>query len=477
MKKIVSLFLILAMLVSCCACGDSGVIPNPDPDKEERNVVMRLNNLESENIDYELNMDGWVDKQYFKISGLKDTAIQEAINKEIEDEFFKGCNWDEYPKYRGIQVELKKWEGVLPYSENVSATMRCNIGNVLSVLIDSQRNFENQLDQDNPEWLYIENYECLNYDLNTGKKIKITDIFKDGVDGLEYINNLINERVNNTNSDEEEYYWSDGWDSFKLVGEFPGITEDQKFYISDYGDTLFVVLDDETPWVKLNGYAPLYFAVNIADVSALGTKYVKENIYTDEAKNYALLNNGYTGAPSGYVDFTDEYDYLGINNLTYSTNLAYYEEMPDHIIEAEKQFLKDCQPEIDEYIEKYAMPNSNNGDFGGWITVSSNVMKYGNYTTVSMNLYLDASLSPDFGEYQSIYNGRKHKDVVFKDGQEEPVKLEDIFVPGYDYKTELGIDDSYCFEIYTDMLFLSTDTDYISFAYKDIGCENMTIFE
>ncbi len=474
MKKLISIVLIFIILISCCACGDFDIIPKPG--KEERSLVMRQNNLEIETVDYELNTDGWVNKQYFKISGLKDETIQNAINKEIEDAFFKACNWEDYPKYRGIKAELKNWEGISPYSENVSVSQRCNVGNVLSVLVDSQLNYEKPNNPDyGSDWLYIADYECLNYDLNTGKQLKITDVFADGIDGLDYINNLIYDKLNNTNSDEEEYFWSDGWDSFKIVGEFPGITEDQKFYISDYGDTLYIVLDDKTPWVMLNGYNPIYFAVDIAKVSALGNKFIKDNIYTDESINYTLLNNSYDGLTLSYIDQVEEYNYRGINNLSYSQNLSYYEGMPDYIIEAEKQFAKDCQPQIDEFIENYAMPNKDNEFFNGWITVTSNIMRYGNYTTVSINLYLDASQFT--GEYESIYNGNENKTLLFKDGIEEPLKLEDLFVPGYDYKTELGIDDSYSIEIFTDMLFAIKSGEFLSFPYKEIGCENMTIFE
>lgn len=479
MKKVISVFLILAMLISCCACGDSGAVPGPD--KEEKySFVMRQNNTQIKDIEYSKDNDGWVNKQYFQISGLKDQTIQDAINKEIEEAFFKANNWEEYPKYRGIKVELSKWEGIEPYSEFVTATQRCHVGNVLSIIIDSQLNYEKPNNPDfGSDWLYIGNNECLNYDLNTGKQLKITDVFKDGVDGLKYINDLINDKLNNTNSDEEGYYYSDGWDSFKVVGEFPGITEDQKFYISDYGDTLFIVLDDETPWAALNGYSPFYFSVDISKVSALGTKYTKENIYTDESCSYSLLNNSYDAMKLKYIDQIDEYNYMGINNFGFTKNVAYYEDMPNYMIDVEKKFIEDAQPEIDFFMNEFAIPYKDTENYNGFVTISSNIMRYGDYTTINMNYYSDASLYSLYGAYGyvSLYTSNKSKTVVFKEGQEEPVKLEDIFVPGYDYKTELGIDDSYDFEIFNDTLFVQKEGEFLSFTYNEIGCENLTIFE
>lgn len=478
MKKIVSIILILAMLVSCCACstpgqGGQGEDSGKDSVIEEKSFVIQKNNLESERVEYSFDENGWAVQEYYQISGLKNEEIQASINKELEDTFMKAISWEEYPKYRGMMLEMKKWEGIEPYSDSSNASIYCNSGNILSVVYNTQRNWEDNGAE--YKWLYIADQECLNFDLNTGKHIKITDVFRDDIDGLQYINDFINDKINNTNSDEEDYFYSDGWDSFKLIGEFPGITEDQKFYLSSDCSVLYIVLDDETPWAQLYGYNPSYLAIEISDVTALGSKYIKENIYTNDAKNYMLLLNSYEEGDRVYLDKVDEYPYLDIQGLSYSSEMVYYKGMPEYIIDAERDFITKSQEEIDKFINECAMEHEHDGDFDGWITLTSNVSRYADYTNVSMFLYIAANeISND--SWDMIYDYNNAKYVLFKDGQEEPLTAKDVFVSGYDYQTKLGIDDSYGLMLLGDCLYAIKDAEFLSFMFEDIGCENLTIF-
>ena len=104
--------------------------------------------IPSENSEYRI--------RYCQISGLKDESVQNKINQEIKDTVFN------------IYDDLKKSKNNIKRI-NVDAFCFANFADVLSITINSYMNFG-----DNE---YTNLVDGLNYRLDTGEKIKFTDLF------------------------------------------------------------------------------------------------------------------------------------------------------------------------------------------------------------------------------------------------------------------------------------------------------------
>lgn len=468
MKKFLTILLTIAMLASFAACENNAA---PAAKKQ---LYITNNNLEIEEVEYSKTEDGYVDKSYFQISGLKDEKIQDAINQEVEDTFMYLNSWEEIPSYRGIKVKLKKFEGLEPDSTWANASVHLNTGNVLSAELNASMQYSNEPRDGYYEYLTVSNTKTLNYDLNTGKKLLITDIFKDGVDGIEYINEKINDMLVNTNSDEEEYSYSDGWNTFKLVGSFDGIKEDQKFYVLNGGNTLVLILDQDTPWAFVDSM-PIMFNIDITDVSALATKYVKENIYTDEMKNYVFP---YSTSDEGIVvdSSNADYEYKGIFNCFYEENISHYSDNTEAQIKPVLDFVNECKKAADEFVETVARPHQGEDGLYCSVTTICTPQRIGSYTVYRCNCYMDANI---YGDFDYIELGNQHFSKVFnyKDGVDEALELKDLFIPGYDLNSLGENIENYSFQIGNEAIYFENDYDFITWEFKDIGCDNLTLFD
>ncbi|MDO5441030.1 MAG: DUF3298 domain-containing protein [Bacillota bacterium] len=467
MKKFLSIILTVAMLCSFAAC--EGEIA---PAAKEKPYVA-CNNLEVESVDYSYTEDGYVDKQYFKINGLKDEKIQSSINEEIENTFISLDSWTETPSYRGIALKLKKFDGKDPDSTWTNAYVHSNVGNVLSVSVEASKQYSSQPRDGYYEYLTVSDTKTFNYDLNTGNKLLITDIFKDGVDGLAYINDKINDMILNTNADEEQYSYADGWNTFKVVGAFEGIKADQKFYLTNDGNAVILVLDYDTPWAFTDS-SPITFNVDISEVSAISSKYVKDGIYTNETQNYIFPY--YSNEEKVIVDSEiSDYEYKGILGCYYDEHISHYEDSLDSQVKPILEFAAECTKMAEEFIETVAKPHKDENGLYCWVTINCSPQRIGNYTVYRCNCYMDANIYNEF-DYVSLGSNHLYKVFNYKDGVEEALELKDLFVPGYDLSTIGENLEDYSFQIGNDCIFLEKENDYISLEYKDIGCDNLTLF-
>lgn len=469
MKKLLSIILTIAMLVSFAACENGSV-----PEAKEQPYITN-NNLEIEDVDYSQTEEGFVDKQYFKINGLKNKKIQDAINKEVEDTFMHLDSWEEIPPYRGINVKLKKFEGKEPDSTWANASVHLNTGNVLSVELNASMQYSNEPRDGYYEYLTVSHTKTLNYDLNTGNKLLITDIFKDGVDGLAFINEKINDMLVNTNADEEEYSYSDGWNTFKLVGSFDGVKADQKFYVINGGNTLVLILDQDTPWAFVDS-SPLMFNIDISEVSDLNSKYVKDNIYTDETKNYIFPYSITDGKVIVDREIAD-YMYQGIENCFYDNNVVHYESSTDAQVQPVLEFADECEKAAEEFMETVVKSHRYDDSLYCGITINCAPQKVGNYTVYLCNCYMDANIYKNDG-YISLGNKHFRKVFNYKDGVDKALELKDLFVSGYDYSShfENHNPEDFSFQIGNEAIFFENDYDFVTLEYKDIGCDNLTLF-
>ena len=187
------------------------------------------------------------------IRGLKDKAVEKAVNERIRALVDSFCEDGFLPDTQGVRIALD--QGLK--SENctyryVHTQMTANSGNVLSVVVTCRSIFSS------PQGAEFTSCETLNLDLNTGKDIPVTAFVADDTDALSYLNGLTEQYLyENAN----EVYMDEGYsghpeglaETEAKVTRFDGLARDQKYYLDDNDQTLFLVLDVGTPWA-VTGY-------------------------------------------------------------------------------------------------------------------------------------------------------------------------------------------------------------------------------
>lgn len=194
-----------------------------------------------------------VNHKSVRIEGLKNEAVQKKINKTIQDTCKELAERDVAP-YRGVKKAIGSWPLKM---DEITVYAGANFNNILSIYFQRCMSFEDPEETNTDDWTYHEMISildqcCLNLDLNTGEQFSLKDVFADGFDYLEFLNNRVAEAAALSFAEDEVYSPSG---SLKLAAPFTGLKEDQKFYIQS-GGQLVLVLDYDTPEFVLEWYNP-----------------------------------------------------------------------------------------------------------------------------------------------------------------------------------------------------------------------------
>ena len=458
-RKTIALVLCLALILGLTACGTPQEAPKAPIKKAETvretntdwakgsavttadsKYYVQQNNLRITEINLKAATEDDYGSRYIQISGLKNRDVENSINKEIKDTFFalmESRKNGELPARRGLALEAEKYDLTSPTNQYAYCYTGANFSNILSVYMYASASYplkEQKADDD--EYYYnlaVSSTECLNFDLNTGKQIKLADLAVDG-EGLDYFNKKMAESLQRSDASEEGYYYY-GMDEiwFKLAGEFPGLAEDQKYYISEYGNNVTLIFDELTPWIQTSDYGYASYSLPLNGVSALSQRFASStSLFDDEEVVYALLPNGFD--ESGYVsiDSYDDFDYdarlEGTEIYTWS-EYSYYEDMPDEIVEYVfgDQDLKEKYNK--EALDVYNAYKAKGYDVGGSIDDNGYSNHIGDITYVSWYYY---AYIYNRAEYGSLYSKNVNYTWNFRDGDTKPMKYEDFFKPGVD---------------------------------------------
>ncbi len=451
MKKILAVLTAAFLLMALAACSLGGGEPSaadpsqssPGTEKPSKDWAVGVpvkktdtkgwvlrNNLTVNNIDVS---EG--DTRYgslIQIEGLKDKTLQDQINAAIENRFYELYNSTELPPYLGsklMQQRVDRGDFESHYN-SCFCSNHANFGNILSIEFYKNTNYRS-----GDEYLNVSMADVMNIDLRTGKEIKLADLFTDNTDGITYINNKIkNSILENDSYDElgDLYTWYDN--GFRTAGEFTGIKEDQKYYISgDTGD-IILILDYETPWVYTQS-TPQYLVISMDGVSACTDRFASESsLYVSDVPDPYLFQSMKDDRKQKSEYENSSYDFNGGSGyIGYS--YEYYEDLPwaqMQLVKPDHYKKTQLEGRFKQLCDTYSRYYSNN--LGADMYYSSYCFGYAQYTNISssysMNFYTKNPWSQITSEGSQDY-------YVFKGKSSEPMALDDVFVPGSDVRALL----------------------------------------
>lgn len=521
---LLSLMLLIVLITALTGCSNSS---GPAPTRSGLNSPIEINYLVQNPIEIvELVEEKAQDYSYrsFTFTGLADQEIQNKINDRITSAYNE-MREKGIPPYRGAKVRIP--EGAKKIGENISVYPSGSFNNILSVSLNKYVNYAipeadgSFLEYQPGQYQNIAGYGeilSLNFDLNTGEEISISAIFTDDTDATALLTGIMERKLHEENAAEDGYFVMTEFYNLKLTKPFTGIHADQEFYLNSWGLALvfdYRNTDFETnmqpavvmiPWAELDGKA----AVTARFYDA------EKNIYTSTAPAVKSLLNGNDRANKQ----NQSQDKVGRVNVYLTTN--YSDQYPEAVQQKIRELstrdearIQSMQAEMEaksqEFLNQYGE---------AYYEQSVSAFSAGNYITVSRNVYgMIPKETPQDGS--GAYQESQY--YCFDKTTGKQVTLKDLFVPGYDpaliikkalrdainstvfsYGAALGLSkeeqqkylsEEYIGNLYEQIKGFGVQSDGLFFAppaitvgtqtypvfvtltYKDIGCDNLSLFD
>lgn len=305
---------------------------------------------------------------YEKVSGLKDKSVEDAINKEIEEQTLAlKSKLDEYPKYDRIYI---------------SSYVTANFSDVLSIAIDySLIDIDGDADADDYN---IYKTIGLNYRLDTGEKLKFEDLFRKDTSIKNILSQALyeafawqhaySEDVDMTNNFNKTDYGYIENQTFKALAEY-NKNPDIDFYF--YPNTIYATIRD------------FKFAIStekFCEDLVIYTKYRAEKLYENSS-----LQKEFYACTDGYLN--DAFEAEGVKGDNFYYEILSYggDEAP-----SESPVKAKVQEKVDEKLDHYFELASQNPDRAYMVSImyyyddsEERENKYYNYSGAVSELDLD----------------------------------------------------------------------------------------
>lgn len=407
------------------------------------------------------------------VSGLLDTEIEAVINAQISalHEKVKGID---LPPYRGIIRRLSEESKLI--DQYLATGLSFNSNNIISVSATGSKVFSLN---DTEPGEFVEYTEVLNLDLNTGKEIRLSDLFVNDVDYKDILNNRIRFYIEKEFSSDE---YSDTFGFPKLIAPFKGVRDDQKFMLSE--NAIILIIDHETPEFETGlYYSRISIPFNdIKDILAIGERFQSdEDLYIDKEPVSKILITHYykyqTGEriekTTGSVDVYSDYQYPKALSSELQKLFKAFSELDDHEIAR-----LNTSSQKSQYYQ------------------NTDVSVIGNYTIFAKNTNISHEGVSQFNTDFKVFNENNELVTlgdIFSDMFDHQTYLKKIIkreVP-YQLKAQIGETDDLLegisFRLNSDAIYFSTvpvkfsekEIHPVSFSvkYDHIGYENLKIFD
>jgi hypothetical protein len=470
-KGILATVLVLILLAAAAACQRAGSGNTAETGTENLNIkpFSERRFIYTNGLDYAekqiLAQEGSakINKLYPVLSGFKNKDIEEKINQDIAravDQAIDELLASAASENGGKAPEVS--------SEDAFANVSYNCNNVL--FIECYANTGFILDS---EAVSRHRMDAAGYDLNTGGRLQLKDLFKKGSGYEKLINDYLLMHIIENNYDDP--------DSAYMSKPFQGIREGQTFSFGTAG--LEIILDEKNDEFEDLGYPNSV----IIPLSVVGDELAVFDRYYDGNTNL-FENNGINKLLPNLSGF--KVDRLiqesGANYNVYIEEGEFI-NIADEAVKTMLDNLAACTLDVEGFRKKAAAQAaaSPGEHFGGMEHYVSTVMNAGGYMSIVVR---DAV----YGNGDVLITT---KYVNYDFNRKSVMKLSDIFIGGFDYRAAIAefindqdiskdaiSEDDFCFdengvEIRLDLLQSGRSNRSFWISYEEIGWENLALFK
>lgn len=480
MKNRLLLYVLVIVLFLCTSCNSLNKEIASEDELENLSIMpynqrkfIYQNGL---NVEYEQNSvnedNKYIEKYYPQINGLINKEVEKNINNDI-------VNLVNMHLKKAENFITKKYPDPVIQSISTSAFVNYSCNNVIFIEFSSYVNYNAGTVS---EGYYIAS--SVGYDLNTGNKLSLKDLFINGIDYNTLLNNHIYMEIIKSNYDDP--------DSLYMNKPFQGIRNNQSFSFNE--NRLSIIMDEQNDEFNTTGY-PVTIDIPLKEIGsdlAIFDRYFneEENIFVSDRIKKLMPNYQYYEVNDGIMEY-DEYYNIHIE-------AGEFKNMDDFKTKQMLEAMVSQNLDVDSFRERAKDYSSSYPGkyYGNLYHVVDVMMSSGGY--LSMNAFSSKN------ENNTIENHEKH--INFDLNNNKMMTLKDIFAEGFDYKTEI-LEILRAFPKYSlpegtfseneEILFAENDFNFNSDAvfiilyqpgahvreykiwieYKDIGYENISILQ
>jgi hypothetical protein len=414
-KSILATVLLLIILTATAACQKSGSGNTAETGTENLSIMpfserrfVFTNGLDySEKLVSSQEGSTKISKSYLVFSGFKNKDVEEKINQDAARTIDQTME-----ELLANTAAENGGKAPVPESKESSANVVYNCNNVL--FIECYANEEFTV---NSELVSRQRLKAVGYDLNTGAKLQLKDLFKKGSGYEKMINDYILMHIIENNYDDP--------DSAFMSKPFQGIREGQSFSFSVEG--LKIILDEKNDEFEDLGYPN---TVNIP-LSVIGDELAVFDRYYD-GKTNLFEKNGIKKLLPNLSEFkvTKLFQESGKNYNIYIEEGEFI-NIADAAVKTMLDNLTVCRIDLDGFRKKAAAQAAANPgeNFGNVNHDVSTMFNAGGYMSI---VVWDAVY--ENGEMQETA-----KYVNYDFNNKSMMKLKDIFFGNFDYKTAIAL--------------------------------------
>lgn len=336
---------------------------------------------------------------YPVISGLKDKSVQNKINNDILEVCKKLLSQFEPEFLTTKKDDIRKIS-----SKNAYSYLCYSYNNV--IIVEYSVSFDIEFKGNN----YYPNNQSksIGYDLNTGDKVNLDDVFKPGSDYKSKINSFISKYLIENNYDDYE--------AERMTKPFQGIRENQSFSLGFEG--LRIILDEKNDEFFYNGYT---------DQIVIPFNYLGDDLYIFD-KYYNQNNNIYEQSKLNKM--------LLPNKLQFKASNILQENKPKYYIYiTQGEFINVPNKDIEKKLNQMAKFNF---DLEGFkvqakkYAESGKDSQYSHHVNIFINAggYLSLAVIDDI-RFDTLYE-HKREPFNYDFNQNREMLISDIFADGYD---------------------------------------------
>jgi len=418
-KGILAAFLMISLLASLTACqpADNRVNPGDGSKSDSENLDIipfgERHFIYSNGLEYKEEQVSTVEgttriyRSNLVLSGFVDKEVEEKVNKDIAASMEQGMK-------DILASAASKNAGNAPavISKELGAHVTYNCNNV--IFIEYYESAEFTLSSG--ESLSLQNIEGAGYDLNTGSRLQLKDLFKKDSGYEKMINDFIAVYIIENNYDDP--------DSAFMSKPFQGIREGQNFTFSISG--LNIIMDEKNDEFQKLGY-PIIITIPVAvigDELAVFDRYYdgKTNLFEKKGLKKLLPNqSGFKVSKllqeslETYSIYVEEGEFINI---------------ADSSVKYMLDSLAACTLDVDAFRKRAeAQAAANPGKYFGSI---------GHCVNTAMNEGGFMSIIIRDSYYENGTGQETTKYINYDFNSNKVMKLEGIFAAGYDYKSAIA---------------------------------------
>lgn len=340
---------------------------------------------------------------YPVISGLKDKSVENKINNDIQDVSKKLLS-----QFELEFLALRQSDIVKINNKSSNAYISYSFNNVIFV------DYSVYIDVEFKKDVYYPNYKShsIGYDLITGDKLSLDDMFKPGSDYKSKINSFISQYLIDNNYDDYE--------AERMTKPFQGIRENQSFAMAFEG--LRIILDDKNDEFFNNGYTDqvLIPFKYLADDLYIFDKYFNENnnIYKQDKLSKKLLPNKLEFKASNIIQEDKPGYYIYITQ-------GEFINVPDKNIEKKLNKMTALNYALEDFKDKakeYAA-SGKNSQYGHHINV---FMNSGGYLSMAVVDEIRFDTLYEFKREPFNYDFNKNREMLLSDIFEDDVNINNV---------------------------------------------------